>query len=162
MVEYNRHKISLFTTSLFVLGRGPCQNYGAKRARGPLLVFLHADTELPYEWDGKVRRALKEEGVTAAAFNFGIRSEENMPRGIKAVESTANWRTRLYNLPYGDQCLSIRRDVFKFIGGFPANCLMEDYDLVGLLRLRAAVLNENIKIIPGDPARCDASYPGGP
>jgi hypothetical protein len=87
------------------------------------------------------------------------------PPGIRAVEATANLRTHLYSLPYGDQVLSLHACVFDFLGGFPDQCLMEDYELVSLLRRRAALFavprapggnaaRERLAIIPGDPALC--------
>ena len=91
------------------------------------------------------------------------------PPGIRAVETTANLRTRLYSLPYGDQVLSLHACVFHFLGGFPDQCLMEDYELISLLRRRAAMLHgvypngqmklnrisyERLAIIPGPPALC--------
>jgi glycosyltransferase involved in cell wall biosynthesis len=87
------------------------------------------------------------------------------PPGIRAVEATANLRTHLYSLPYGDQVLSLHACVFDFLGGFPDQCLMEDYELVSLLRRRAALFavprtpggnpaREGLAIIPGDPALC--------
>ena len=94
---------------------------------------------------------------------------ERLPRGMRAVEVTANIRTKLYSLPYGDQCLSLSRLNFDYVGGFPDNCLMEDYDLVRLFRRRqelgvewgggksgGKMVRERIGIIPGEPARCDA------
>lgn len=91
------------------------------------------------------------------------------PPGIRAVEATANLRTHLYSLPYGDQVLTLHACVFHFLGGFPDQCLMEDYELVSLLRRRAALLDgvypngqmklkrmsyEKVSIIPGPPALC--------
>ncbi len=91
------------------------------------------------------------------------------PPGIRAVEATANLRTHLYSLPYGDQVLTLHACVFHFLGGFPDQCLMEDYELVSLLRQRAALLDgvypdgqmklkrmpyEKVAIIPGPPALC--------
>jgi len=91
------------------------------------------------------------------------------PPGIRAVETTANLRTRLYSLPYGDQVLTLHACVFHFLGGFPDQCLMEDYELVSLLRRRAALLDgvypdgqmklskmsyEKVAIVPGPPALC--------
>ena len=89
------------------------------------------------------------------------------PPGIKAVEITANIRSRLFALPYGDSVLSLHARIFDFLGGFPDQCLMEDYELVALLRRRAALFappsellapgsgtKEKVAIIPGTPALC--------
>jgi len=60
------------------------------------------------------------------------------PPGLRAIEVTANLRCRLFSLPYGDQCLSLPADVFRYVGGYPDQCLMEDYELIRLLRMRTA------------------------
>ena len=165
-------------------GRGPCLNFGAANACGRILTFCHSDTRLSMEWDRSIieafheeedegRRGTKKRKATCAvrsnscAFAFGIDTSSAglnggpCPPGIKAVETTANWRTHLYSLPYGDQCLSIPSDVFHYVGGFPDQCLMEDYDLVALLRKRSALLpklgvaqRERLQILGGPAALC--------
>ena len=163
-------------------GRGPCLNFGAANACGKILTFCHSDTQLPMEWDRSIVEAFHEgdEGrgtkrkkaacavrSNSCAFAFGIDTSPAglnggpCPPGIKAVETTANLRTHLYSLPYGDQCLSIPSDVFHYIGGFPDQCLMEDYELVSLLRKRSALLpklgvaqRERLQILGGPPALC--------
>ena len=178
-------------------GRGPCLNFGAKNACGRILTFCHSDTALPNAWDSKIIFTLFPPVSSSSssllsnscAFSFGIdTSIEGLssgggryPPGIKAVETTANLRTHMYSLPYGDQVLSIPSAIFNYIGGFPDQCLMEDYELVGLLRRRAALLpkflshfhssarqnislpypnseiypkKEQLAIIGGDPALC--------
>jgi len=39
-------------------GRSTQMNEGAQKARGEMLLFLHADTLLPYHWDQKIENAL--------------------------------------------------------------------------------------------------------
>jgi len=154
-------------------GRGPCLNFGAKEATGRLYTFCHSDTTLPVSWDLKIISNLDEHHLdgrvraNSCAFSFGIDTSEAgldggpYPPGMKAVETTANMRTHLYSLPYGDQVLSVPAVIFCYIGGFPDQCLMEDYELVSLLRRRAALLHkfsipdeERLIIIPGPPALC--------
>jgi hypothetical protein len=50
------------------------------------------------------------------------------------VEWGANWRSRLLQLPYGDQALFMRRATFWQIGGFPELPMMEDFELVRRLQ----------------------------
>jgi len=172
-------------------GRGPCLNFGASTASGRILTFCHSDTALPHRWDERIVSTLEHEGVNdlalarskepranSCAFSFGIdQSREGLsmpfassrnlyyPPGIRAVETTANMRTHLYSLPYGDQVISLHSCVFHFLGGFPDQCLMEDYELVSLLRRRSALFKpclddgvsatrEILAIIPGPPALC--------
>ena len=162
-----------FKKSIFKAGggRGPCLNYGASEASGRILTFCHSDTRLPKDWDVSLIEAFDDERrktrSNSCAFSFGIdTSREGLnggphPPGIKAIETTANLRTHLYSLPYGDQCISVPSDIFHFLGGFPDQCLMEDYELVALLRKRSALLpmlgisdREQLYIIGGQPALC--------
>lgn len=154
-------------------GRGPCLNFGASLATGQVYTFCHSDTTLPVNWDSKILTTLFDNDNTttranvranSCAFQFGIDTSTQgldggpLPPGIKAVETTANIRTRLYSLPYGDQVLSLPATIFNYIGGFPDQCLMEDYELVSLLRKRAAFgrhqQSEQLSIISGPPALC--------
>jgi hypothetical protein len=155
-------------------GRGPAQNYGASLARGTLLTFLHADTVIPIHWDRKVRETLLLSSssssrrhqhdrnnivVQACAFTFGHQTEQldgmPYPWGIRAVWLLGNLRAYLFRLPYGDHIISIPTAYFRYLGGFPNQPIMEDYDLMNLLRQRAAVLPyEGIRIIPPPTARC--------
>ena len=63
--------------------------------------------------------------------------EQYYPPGLRAIEVTTNLRCRLFSMPYGDQCLSLPKAVFHYIGGYPDQCLMEDYELIRLLRRRS-------------------------
>jgi hypothetical protein len=145
-------------------GRGPCLNFGARHATGRLLTFVHADTRLSPHWDTAVRHALQHTNspdtdnenassvTTLCAFSFAIdrslgstnvndqvAASNALPPGLSAIETTANWRCRLFKLPYGDQCLSVPRYIFEYVGGYPDQCLMEDYELVRFLRQRSRI-----------------------
>ena len=165
-------------------GRGACLNYGAAKAKGRILTFCHADTLLPPSWDEKIVATLDEtdstEKASACAFNFGVdlsvtelsntspkaicnrqlccRPTSPGPPGIKVVEKFINIRSHCFSLPYGDQAISISKHIFDFLGGFPDQCLMEDYDFVSFLRNRASKLKTNskeaLKIIDGEPVLC--------
>lgn len=64
--------------------------------------------------------------------------ERYYPPGMRAVEVTANLRSKMFWLPYGDMSLHLPTEIFRHIGGFPDQCLMEDYELMRLLRTRSA------------------------
>jgi glycosyltransferase involved in cell wall biosynthesis len=138
-------------------GRGPSLNQGAQHAQGRILVFLHADTRLATGWDVAIRNAFDcqpSRTTSAAAFSFSIDTTSHglqggpCPPGIKAIEATANWRTQLFSLPYGDQCISIPKVYFDYLGGYPHQCLMEDYELISLLRHRRMACQERLAILP--------------
>ncbi len=111
-------------------GRGCQMNAGARAARGQLLAFLHADTQLTPVHLAALRQAATDPTFAAGAFE--LRLTPPVP-ALRFIARGANWRSRLLGLPYGDQVLTLRRDLFHTLGGF-AHRRPEDLDLV--LRLR--------------------------
>ncbi len=117
-------------------GRAVQMNAGAARARGELLLFLHADTRLPPGWDLTVRRILSEPGVAAGAFPLAV--AERGPK-FRRYAAWANRRARWLGLPYGDQALFLTAETFHRLGGFKPWPLLEDLDLVRRVRQAGAI-----------------------
>lgn len=111
-------------------GRGVQMNAGARVARGEVLAFLHADTLLGPPHLEALRRAAADPAFQAGAFELGL--SPPLP-ALRLIAWGANLRSRLFGLPYGDQVLILRRDLFLALGGF-AHRGLEDLDLV--LRLK--------------------------
>jgi rSAM/selenodomain-associated transferase 2/rSAM/selenodomain-associated transferase 1 len=122
-------------------------NAGAVRAQGEVLLFLHADTRLPENFEARVLTAAARRGFCAGAFTLGIDSED---RGVRFIERVANWRTRFLKMPYGDQALFLSRRLFHEIGGFADYPIMEDFDLIRRLKKRGTItiLPESVKTSP--------------
>ncbi len=74
---------------------------------------------------------MSEESLIAGAFKLSIDSPS---RGIRLIESLANWRSRKLHMPYGDQAIFLRKELFHKIGGFPEIPIMEDYELIRRIR----------------------------
>lgn len=115
------------------VGRGVQMNGGAAEAAGDILLFLHADTLLPSDWDKLVREALRDGEIAGGAFSFSL---SGCSPSFLFISLMVNLRSRLLKLPYGDQAIFVRRDVFEKLGGFREIPIMEDVELVkGMRRL---------------------------
>ena len=121
-------------------GRAHQMNAGAKLAGGEMLLFLHADTELPEKFEAWVRRVLDGPNVVAGAFELEITASV---AGLRWVERGVKWRSRVLQMPYGDQAIFLKAGAFWEAGGFPELPLMEDFELVRRLRRRG-----NIALVP--------------
>ncbi len=124
-------------------GRAAQMNAGAGAARGPVLLFLHADTTLPPAADALIDAAI---AAGAAWGRFDVRIDAHHPL-LRLVERMMNWRSRLSGIATGDQAIFVRHDIFTRLGGFPELPLMEDIAFSKLLKriarpacLRAQVL----------------------
>ena len=111
-------------------GRGKQMNAGAALASGEVLLFLHADTQLPIDFSDHVWLAMRN-GNSAGAFQLRIDSNGWM---LRVVEFGANLRSRWLKLPYGDQAIFVRATTFFQMNGFRQWPLMEDFDFCRRLK----------------------------
>ena len=125
--------VRLLTTTA---GRARQVNAGGLAARGDVLFFLHGDTRLPRGFESYVLDIMEKPGVVAGAFTLGIDGSEF---GFRIIEMLANFRSRVLQMPYGDQGIFLKREIFRGFGGFPDMVLMEDFVLMQRLRKRGRV-----------------------
>lgn len=112
--------------------RATQMNLGAERARGNVLFFVHADTRPLKSFAEDIQIALLK-GYKAGCYRYRFDSESLLLR-------INSWFTRFNGLfsGGGDQTLFITRDFFNTLGGYdPRFCLMEDFDFVKRIRLKA-------------------------
>jgi len=112
-------------------GRALQLNTGADAASGELLLFLHADTRLPIGFASAVRSTLGRPGVVGGAFRLRI-DAPGWP--LRVIERTVTVRSRLLQMPYGDQGVFVRAAAFHRIGGFPLLPIMDDFEFIRRLR----------------------------
>lgn len=116
-------------------GRGRQLNAGAALTQGETLLFLHADSQVPPNFETTIAAVLNS-GCVAGAFRLHIDSSRRM---LRWVERGANLRSRLLQLPYGDQGLFLRAELFYQLGGYPDWPLLEDYELSRRLRRKGRI-----------------------
>jgi len=112
-------------------GRARQMNEGAKASQGEILLFLHADTQLPAQAGRIVEQALAKR--TAVGGRFNVRFDSPSAWG-RVISSLMNYRSRLTGIATGDQALFVRRQVFELLGGFSEIPLMEDIEFSGRLQ----------------------------
>lgn len=110
--------------------RGGQLRRGIEKARGCWLLVLHADTQLEQGWAETVAAHLRDGQGACAYFRLAFRARGFMPAW---VAGWANFRSSLFNLPFGDQGLLLRRADYDRSGGYPDQPLMEDVALVRAL-----------------------------
>jgi rSAM/selenodomain-associated transferase 2 len=122
-------------------GRGKQMNEGAKAANGDILLFLHADNELPLDALRLIAIAMEDKQYVAGAFDLGIKSAGFI---FRLIERVASIRSRITKIPFGDQSIFIRKDYFDTIGGYKDIPLMEDVEIMEKIKKRG----DKIFIIP--------------
>jgi rSAM/selenodomain-associated transferase 2 len=123
-------------------GRARQMNAGAAVATREVLLFLHADTQLPPGADAAIAAALRG-GARWGRFDVHI---EGRSRWLPVVARLMNLRSRLTGIATGDQALFIETTLFRELGGYAPLPLMEDIELCGRLRAiaRPACLRERV------------------
>lgn len=119
-------------------GRAVQMNFGASKARGEVLYFLHADVRVHPEFVGDIGAAVAG-GYEAGCYRFD---------SDKPLLRFNSFGTRFSGLMSrgGDQTLFVTRRLFDQLGGFDERyVIMEDFDII--VRIRRV---GRFRIIPKD------------
>ncbi len=106
-------------------GRASQLNAGAAATQADVLLFLHADTQLPANADQLIAQALQ---LGHRWGRFDVRIQGRHPL-LTVVAWFMNRRSRFTGIATGDQAMFVQRRLFESVGGFAALPLMEDIDL---------------------------------
>ncbi len=128
-------------------GRGAQLNLGAATAVSPLLLFLHADTILPLDFPAAIANCLADPDTIMGAFSLRVESKSLL---LNLICRSANIRSRIFKLPYGDQAFFLRREDFLALGGFPEITIMEDYSFARQAKKKGSVVTLPQTVVTSD------------
>ena len=113
--------------------RGLQLNFGAQKASGNWLLFIHADSRLRENWSEEINLIMQKKSSIVYFFNFKINSQKTIYR---LLEFLVNMRCFFFKDPYGDQGLLIEKNKYFKNEGFKKIPLMEDIDFIKRIKKR--------------------------
>ncbi len=122
---------------VFPPNRGLQMNTGAEAARGDVVLFQHADTDLREEHIAAIQTALRERSIVGGAF---YRKFDGRHPRLMWLEPVTRFLSRHGGTLYGDQSIFVRRDAFQRLGGYATIPLMEDVDFSRHLRAAGRIV----------------------
>jgi rSAM/selenodomain-associated transferase 2 len=127
-LELSAPALTLLTT---LPGRARQMNAGAAISQGDVLVFVHADTQLPMNARDQIEWALLNPAYVGGRFDVQFEPDTRWGRAISRM---MNWRSRWSGIATGDQAIFVRRVCFQQLGGFSDVPIMEDIDFTRRLK----------------------------
>jgi rSAM/selenodomain-associated transferase 2 len=95
---------------------------GANLAQGDVLLFLDADTLLPYNFDKAIEELLSRKKFIGGAFEFSF---DIFSYSLWCITLVNRIRYRIRKRFYGDQAIFVKRDAYLKAGGWPDRSLLE-------------------------------------
>jgi rSAM/selenodomain-associated transferase 2 len=124
-------------------GRAAQMNAGAAEGRGEILLFLHADTELPDRADALVIDGIARSGRRWGRFDVSISGKNRL---LALIAHMMNWRSRVTGISTGDQAIFVTRALFQDVGGYPEIRLMEDVAFTRMLKCHGKPLTLKARV----------------
>lgn len=124
--------------------RSETMNQGAKLATGQLLVFLHADTLLPYESPEELS------SIDLHKTPYGGFHKLFSPNNILVTINSLyrNWVVAFTWKFLWDNTVFLSRTLYNTVGGFPNMKLFEDVKMAFLLKKQIRSSNQSFLFIP--------------
>jgi rSAM/selenodomain-associated transferase 2 len=101
-------------------------NRAAEAARGEVLLFLHADVEVPAEAMTSLQSALGDPKIGGGNFQVVFDGASR----LNGLFSFIYRLRRRWGIYYGDSGIFVRRHLFSRLGGFKPIPIMDDYEFV--------------------------------
>jgi rSAM/selenodomain-associated transferase 2 len=128
-------------------GRAGQMNAGANLAQSEILLFLHADSQLPDNFIDLVTETLQQDQTIAGAFELAI---DGSSMSLRWVEMLVKLRSHFLSLPYGDQAIFISKSAFIEAGGFADLPIMEDFEFIQRVKRKGRIAIAPAKVRTSD------------
>lgn len=117
-------------------GRSLQMNLGAKKAKGDIFLFLHADSIYEDNILQEIEKSINKSPAGCLKLYF-----DNDRFVMRVGALLSRLRVKFRNIAFGDQGIFVKRELFYDIGGFEEIPIMEDY------RFSLDIDKRNIKIL---------------
>lgn len=123
--QYN--KVSIFHCPK--KGRASQMNFGASKAKGKIILFLHADVQLPEDFYQQITNAIANGfKVGFFAYKFDVQTP------LLNINSKLTTKDGLF-AGGGDQCQFFLKKTFDNLKGYDESfCIMEDFKMIDTVR----------------------------
>ena len=118
-------------------GRARQMNAGAEYATGSILLFLHADTVLPEDFQNLIINEMQKKNKSWGRFDVSLSGKQFM---FRVIENLMNFRSSVTGIATGDQAIFLRKSLFESVGGFSDMPLMEDIEFCEKLKQKESPL----------------------
>lgn len=125
-------------------GRAAQMNFGASKAKGDILLFLHADCILPKNALKLIYEMMMIHDINAGAFNSDYKTDKKY---LKLYVKVANFWAKITQRPLGDQGIFVRREIFEKLNGYRTMPIFEEFEFISRLKkkgLRIKFVNATI------------------
>ena len=124
-LTFIKKKINFIVTPA---SRGLQLRKGAEASKTKWLLFLHADTKLSKKNISQIYSFISSKSIFKVGF-FKVRFRKKL-LVANFISGWANLRTKIFKLPFGDQCLLISRQYYFKLGGHSKEKVMEDIEFI--------------------------------
>lgn len=110
-------------------GRASQMNFGASKANGDVLLFLHADVQLPEDFYHQIKEKISK-GFKVGFFAYKF----DKSTALLNFNSKFTTKDGLF-AGGGDQCQFFVKEIFEKLGGYNEEfCIMEDFEMIDRVR----------------------------